>query len=419
MHKTLSPKKERWLLLTLAGIQFTHLLDFMIMMPLGPQFTHIFGLTDAQFGFLVSAYTFSAGFSALAASTYLDRFDRKKLLLTLYALFALATLSCGLAPTYAALMAARILAGLFGGVLSALSQTIVGDVVPFERRGRAMGIVMSSFSASTVAGVPLGLFLATHFGWHMPFFAIAGMSVLLGLFAWKTMPALNAHLKLGQRVSAWQNIAHVLAEPNHQKAFLFSALLMFTGFTVIPFITIYMQSNVGLLTEQVPYLYLCGGAATLFTARFFGRMTDRRGKVQTFSFLATFVLVPLFAITLLPPVPLWLALVVTTAFFILMSGRMIPGMAIVTSAAQPALLGTFMALNSCVQSMAMGTAAFLGGTLIQRDAHGLVQNYWAAALCGAVASLLAIGVARHLTLYGAPLATRQDLEKTTDRPPHL
>jgi Arabinose efflux permease len=144
-HPTLSPRRELWLLLTIAGIQFTHILDFMIMMPLGPQFTRLFGISDAQFGLLVSAYTLSAGVSGLAAATYVDRFDRKRLLLTLYVLFALATLACGLAPGYGFLMAARIAAGMFGGVLSALSQTIVADVVPFERRGRAMGIVMSSF----------------------------------------------------------------------------------------------------------------------------------------------------------------------------------------------------------------------------------------------------------------------------------
>ena len=165
-HPPLPPRRERWLLLTIAGIQFTHILDFMIMMPLGPQFTRLFGISDAQFGLLVSAYTLAAGVSGLAAATYVDRFDRKRLLLTLYGLFALATLACGLAPGYGFLMAARVAAGLFGGVLSALAQTIVADVVPFERRGRAMGIVMSSFSVSTVAGVPLGLLMSNHWGWH-------------------------------------------------------------------------------------------------------------------------------------------------------------------------------------------------------------------------------------------------------------
>jgi predicted MFS family arabinose efflux permease len=169
MTPHLTPRRERWMLLTLAGIQFTHILDFMIMMPLGPQLTALFGIGDAQFGLLVSAYTLSAGLSGLMAATYIDRFSRKNLLLTLYVLFGVATLACGLAPDYGGLLLARIAAGLFGGVLSALTQTIVADVIPFERRGRAMSVVMTSFSVSTVAGVPAGLLLAAFFDWHVPF----------------------------------------------------------------------------------------------------------------------------------------------------------------------------------------------------------------------------------------------------------
>jgi predicted MFS family arabinose efflux permease len=174
----LTPRRELWLLITLAGIQFTNILDFMIMMPLGPALTQLFAISDAQFGMLVSAYTLAGALSGLAASTYVDRFDRKRLLLVLYGLFALSTLACGLATSYVTLMVARISAGIFGGVLSALGQTIVGDAIPYERRGRAMGVVMTSFSVSTVAGVPLGLFLAAHFGWHVPFFGIAAMCLL-------------------------------------------------------------------------------------------------------------------------------------------------------------------------------------------------------------------------------------------------
>ena len=174
----MTPRRELWLLLTLAGIQFSHVLDFMILMPLGPQLNVIFGINDAQFGLLVSAYTLAAGASGLMASLYIDRFGRKRLLLALYVLFAGATLACGLAPGYGFLLGARIAAGLFGGVLAALVQTIVGDIIPFERRGRAMGVVMTSFSVSTVAGVPLGLFLAAQLGWHAPFFLIAGPCVI-------------------------------------------------------------------------------------------------------------------------------------------------------------------------------------------------------------------------------------------------
>ncbi len=400
----MTPRREFWLLLTLAGIQFTHILDFMIMMPLGPQFTQIFTITDAQFGLLVSAYTLAAGASGLLAATYLDKFDRKKLLLALYVMFGLATLACGLAPTYYSLMVARVFAGIFGGVLSALSQTIVADVIPFERRGRAMGIVMTSFSLSTVAGVPLGLFLAAHFSWHAPFFGIAALVGLLAAGAFVTLPPLSDHLKMTNRPSAWSGIKQVLVDTNHLKAFAFSGLLMFAGFTVIPFITIYLQANVGWRTDQVPYVYLCGGVVTLFTARLIGVMTDKKGKVVMFRLMAVLVIIPMVASTLTEGWPMWAVLLISTAFFACMSGRMIPGMAIITSAANPQLRGTFMALNSAVQSAAMGVAAFIGGLIISRDAQNLVQNYWVAALLGAASSVAAIFLVTKLKLYQSPKA---------------
>lgn len=397
---SLTPRRELLLLLAIAGIQFTHILDFMIMMPLGPQFTRLFGISDAQFGLLVSAYTLSAGVSGLAAATYVDRFDRKRLLLVLYTLFGLATLACGLAPGYGFLMVARVAAGVFGGVLAALSQTIVADVVPFERRGRAMGIVMSSFSVATVAGVPVGLFLATHLGWQAPFIGIALLCAVLGLVAALTLPRLSQHLHAG-RPPLWRGIGQVLVDRNHLRAFGFSALLMSAGFTVIPFITLYMQANVGLTDAQIPYIYLCGGLATLVSARLVGRLADRLGKVRVFSWLALAVTVPLMATTLLPPVPLWMVLLVSTALFVCMGGRMIPGMALITAAASPAQRGTFMVLNASVQSAAMGVASFVGGQIISRDAAGHLQHYWVAGLLGVLASLAAMRMARRLRLHGA------------------
>ena len=398
----LTPRRERWLLLTLAGIQFTHILDFMIMMPLGPQFTALFGISNAQFGLLVSAYTLSAGFSGLMAATYIDRFGRKQLLLSMYSLFGLATLACAFAPDYVWLMVARVAAGLFGGVLSALSQTIVADVIPFERRGRAMSVVMTSFSVSTVAGVPLGLFLAAHFNWHAPFVGIAALVGLLALGAWQTLPRLDAHLYHPERVSVWRGIGQVLAEPNHLKAFAVSGLMMFAAFSVIPYITIYLQSNAGMQAAEVPWIYLCGGLATLLSARYFGRLTDRVGKVQMFQRLALAVTVPLMATTLSQGLPLWGLLAISTLFFTVMSGRMIPGMAMISSAVEPRLRGTFMTLNSAVQSASMGLAALVAGLIIGRDAQGQLTLYWVAGLLGVVASLLSVWLAGHLRLHGAP-----------------
>ncbi len=405
----LAPRREFWLLVTLAGIQFTHILDFMIMMPLGPQFRQIFGISDAQFGLLVSSYTFSAGVSGLLAAFYVDRFGRKKLLLILYTLFASATLGCALAPTYETLMAARVAAGLFGGVLSALSQTIVGDVIPEERRGRAMGIVMSSFSISTVAGVPLGLFLAAHFNWHMPFFAIAALSAVLVIFAWQTLPPMRDHLKLARKVSPLANLINTLQNRDHQKALLFSFLMMFVGFVVIPYITLYTTSNGKLTPQQVPYIYLCGGIATLLSARWIGRATDTRGKLPMFRTLALLTMIPVVGMTLSAPLGVYGIIGICVLFFVFMSGRMIPGMAIVTSACNPPQRGTFMALNSAAQSLGMSVAAFLGGLIISRDAQGLVLHYWGNALVGVAASLVTWWLVGKLRLeWPAPGAAAAD-----------
>ena len=405
-------QRELWLLLTLAGIQFTHILDFMIMMPLGPQFTELFGITDAQFGLLVSAYTLAAGASGLAASAYIDRFGRKRLLLTLYSLFALATLACALAPTYGSLMVARIAAGAFGGVLSALSQTIVGDVIPFERRGRAMGIVMTAFSAASVAGVPAGLFLAERFGWHAPFFAIAALSAVFAIFAAVTLPVLTDHLKGSQRSSALQRIGAVLADRNHLKAFVFSALLMFAWFPTVPYLAMHLQFTVGFRADQLPYVYLFGGVATIGTARLWGVLSDSWGKVSTLRLLVICSIPVTFAVTLLPSgTALWIVFVTTTLLIIVMSGRMIPGMAIVTSAAHPELRGTFMSLNSAVQSAGMGVAAFVGGSLISRNLQGQLQNYWMTAVVGSIASLLAIWLVGRLNLRNAAQKSRIEANK--------
>ncbi len=402
--KLMTSKRENWLLFTLAGIQFSHILDFMIMMPLGPQFTRIFGINDAQFGLLVSAYTLAGGVSGLVASTFIERFGRKRMLLTLYTFFGLSALACALAPGYATLMLARVLAGVFGGVLSSLSQTIVGDVIPFEKRGRAMGIVMSSFSLASVAGVPVGLWLAEHFGWHAPFFGIASLCLVLATFAALTMPPLDDHVGQQTGTSALGRIKAVLAESNHRRAFAFSASMMLAGFTIIPYLAINLQYGIGLRSDQLPYVYLFGGVASLILARWFGRMTDRWGKVKSFRLMATVVVLPMFAVTLLPfGTPLWVAIAVSTLFMMCMSGRMIPGMAIITSAANPALRGTFMTLNASVQSAAMGCAALLGGHLIGRTANGQVQDFWQAAAVGAGFSLLTVWLAGKLDLHTSPV----------------
>lgn len=405
MHTELKPGRELALLLTLAGIQFTHVVDFMIMMPLGPQLTVLFWISDAEFGLLVSAYSLAVGLSGLLAASFVDRFERKRLLLTVYGLFTLTTLGCALAPTFGMLMLARIAAGMFGGNLSALTQTVIGDVIPFARRGRATGLVMTSFSMATVMGVPSGLFLANHAGWHSSFIAMSVVCAAVGTLAMLSLPRLVRHVAQARGQNMLFAIRGVLADANHRRALAMSCAMMFAAFTVVPYITLYMQANRVLLATEIPFIYLSGGVVTLLTARWIGGLTDRLGKRTMFQRMLLLSMLPLTVTTLLQPVPLAPALLVSSSLFFCMNARMIPGMALLTSAALPQFWGTFMSLNGAVQSVSMGLATWVGGLLIQRNAQGQVTHYWLCAAVAVAASLLAYVLSQRVKMHtaeGAP-----------------
>ena len=399
MQLSLAPQHEKYLLLTLAGIQFSHVLDFMIMMPLGPILMGEFGINTHEFGLLVASYSFSAALSGLFAATFVDRFERKRLLLGMFALFGLATLACGLAPGYATLLAARGLAGAFGGVMGALVQTMVGDVIPFERRARAGGVVSAAFSLSTVAGVPLSLWLAVYFQWRAPFIFIAVLVALFILIGVRVLPELRQHISMEKQEHPFIAMFAVLRDANHLRALLFSALIIFSGFTVIPYITIYAVSNVGIAQQDIPYVYLLGGAATLITARRIGHWADLRGKVKIYRMVAIAALLPLLVVTHIGAVPLWLWLICTTLFFVLVSGRMIPAMAIITSAAQPRLRGTFMSLNATTQAFAMGLATTLAGFIITKDVGGKIVDYATVGYVAMAANVLAAWFVARITMH--------------------
>lgn len=409
-HNPLSGKpdakaSERYLLLTLAGIQFSHVIDFMIMMPLGPILIAELGITTHEFGLLVAAYSFSAALSGLLTAIFVDRFERKRMLLTMFALFGVATLACALAPGYATLLAARGLAGAFGGVMGAMTHTIIGDVIPFERRARAGGLVSAAFSVSTVAGVPMSLWLANHFGWRSPFVFIVALVALFIAVGLRVLPELRQHIDpstgsgQAKQRHPFTPMFDVLRDANHLRALLFSALIIFSGFTVIPYITVYAVHNVGIAQHDIPYIYLLGGTATLFTARLIGYWADLRGKVRVYRLVAFAALLPLLVVTHIGTATLWVWLICTTAFFVLVSGRMIPAMAIITSSAQPKLRGTFMSLNATMQSLAMGLATTLAGFIISQDANGHIADYGTVGYVAVTANLLAIWFVSRIAMH--------------------
>lgn len=382
-------RNERFFLFSLAGIQFTHILDFMIMMPLGPEFIRELNINTHEFSLLLSSYTFAAAIAGVFATYFVDRFERRVLLLSLYACFIIATLVCGLAPDYHSLFIARAFAGAFGGILGSLVQTIVADSIPFERRGKALGTVMSAFSISTVAGVPLSLFLANNIpslGWRAPFIFIALISSLILYVGYRNIPKITGHLGQTHEGSRLSQIWNIFFAHQHLRAFVFMALIMLTGFSVIPYIALYLTANVGIDNSYISLIYLCGGIATLMSSRVIGHMADHYGKVKVFRVLAVISLIPLVVTTNLMPVPLWVVLINSTAFFVLVSGRMIPAMAIVSQVVEAKVRGTFMSLVGSVQMLASGLASVLAGMVVTISADGKMEHYnlvgYGAALCG-------------------------------------
>jgi len=405
MQPPLTAARERYLLFTLAGIQFTHILDFMVMIPLGPILIKAFGIGTHQFGFLVASYSFSAALSGLLATTFVDKFERKRLLLVAFLLFGLATLACGLAPGFATLLVARGLAGTFGGVMGAMVQTVAGDLIPFERRARASGTIMAAFSLSTIAGVPLSLWLANHFQWRAPFILITGLTILFIAIGLRTLPEMRHHISADKNTHPFVALFSVLRDANHLRALLFTALIMFSGFTVIPYLTIYAVGNVGISQHQIPFVYLAGGAATLISARLIGYWADLRGKIRIYRAVAIGAMLPLFLVTHSGIVPLWLWLVFTTTFIALVSGRMIPAMAIISSAAQPKLRGTFMSLNASMQQLASGIASVIAGFIISQNSAQQIVGYGAVGYVAMAANMLAILYASRIVLRDASSAS--------------
>jgi predicted MFS family arabinose efflux permease len=388
-------RSERAMLLILAGIQFCHVLDFMIMMPLGPFLIGALGISTQEFGLLVASYSFSAAAAGVLMAPVVDRFERKRFLLVIFLAFALATLLCAAAPNFSLLLIARGLAGVFGGMMGALVHTMVADAVPFERRAMATGYVATAFSVSSIAGVPLSLLLADALGWQAPFLLIALVSAGLIWFAYRALPDFRAHLDARREERAVRQMLRVAIEPNHLRAMVLSCLVILGGFTVIPYITLYAIANVGIAANEIPVIYFLGGAATLVTARLIGALADRRGKVRVFRIMALAACVPVLLVTNTGPVSLLVWLIITTLFFILVSGRMVPLLAIVGSAVTPQARGTFMSLNATVQSMAMGVASMLGGLFITQAPDGLISGYgWVGLVAAGFNVLAALWVGR-------------------------
>ncbi len=381
----LDRRRERLLLFVLTAIQFCHMCDFVLLMPLGPQLMRVMSLSPAQFGFLVSSYTWSAAIAGFFASLFVDRFDRKPVLLFCYAGFLVGTALCGMVDRYHWLLLARVVAGAFGGSLVSGVFAIVADVVPESRRGAATGRILSAFSMASVLGIPFGLWLAAHYRWSLPFLVLAALGAAVWVLAFWQLPPLRGHLDAARKRPFAGELRYVITHPNHVRAYLLTISIIGSGFLVIPFISPFLVNNVGVRESQLPYVYLTGGAVTFFTSRYLGVLTDRFGAGAVFLGVAFCSTIPLLLLTHLSPAPLAVVLPVTSLFFVLVSGRWVPAMTLITSASVPRVRGSFLSFNSSLQQVALGMATFLSGHILGQGPEGRLTHYrvagWLAVAC--------------------------------------
>jgi predicted MFS family arabinose efflux permease len=389
-------KKERLYVLILAAIQVAHILDFVIMMPLGPRFMRVFSISPVEFSTLVSAYTFSAGIVGFTAALYADHFDRKNFLLFNFAGFILGTFLCAVSTNFTFLLVARVIAGAFGGIVNAAVLSLVADLIPFSRRGSAMGVVMSSFSISSIAGIPLGLYVANTFDWHWTFYLICFLGVIFWVMSLMILPSTESATVKRSLKDNLINFRSILTQKDYLLSFSFTSVLAFGVFTVIPFISAYMVQNVGLTELQLPYIYLIGGICTIIMARIIGKLSDRLGSYRMFATIAGISIIPIYIMTNLPQVPLVWALVVSSMFTMFGSTRFIPAMTLVSAVVKPQDRGTFMSLENAARQMSAGVASQLAGLIIGSGAAGELTNYHVVGYICILGTVFAILLARVL-----------------------
>ncbi|HMA48096.1 MAG TPA: MFS transporter [Magnetospirillaceae bacterium] len=361
---------QRFVAGLMAFLQFAVILDFMIMSPLGALIMPALEITPRQFGLAVSAYAFSAGTAGFLTAGFADRFDRKRLLLFFYSGFIGGTLWCGLADSFPMLLAARIITGLFGGVIGSVLMAIITDLFAVTQRGRVMGVVQSAFAASQVLGLPAGLYLSNHWTWHAPFLAIAAVGVAGGLVIALRMKPVADHLALKQEHSALAHLVHTVAEPRFVLAFCTTAVLTTGGFMLMPFGSAFSVHNLGIELADLPTIYLVTGLCTIFFAPAIGRLTDRIGRAPVFlsgsALTATMVVI----YTHLGTTSLPVLIAVNVIMFLGIFSRMIPYQTLVSTLPEPVKRGSFNAVNAAVQQIGGGVASFVAAQLITAEPDG-------------------------------------------------
>jgi predicted MFS family arabinose efflux permease len=360
----------------LALTQFTVVLDFMVMSPLGDMLMKSMNLTTTQFGFAVSGYAFSAGISGLLTAGFADSFDRKKLLLFFYIGFIIGTLLCSLATSYPLILAARIVTGLFGGVIGSISSAIVADLFPLEKRGRVMGFMQMGFGASQVLGIPISLYLANAWGWQAPFLMIVVLSSIVWLVVLFKMQPITKHLGEQKERNAFQHLLHTVAQRHYRIGFLATAFLSLGGFMMMPWGSAFSINNLHITVTQLPLLFMISGVSSLVVMPLIGKLSDKMDKFTIFTIASLWMAVMVIIYTNLTPVPFWIVMLMNISFMAGMMSRMIPAMALTSALPKLQDRGAFMSINASLQQIAGGVAAAVGGLIVmQKTKTSPLEHY--------------------------------------------
>tara|TARA_R110000796_G_scaffold74374_1_gene167131 strand:- start:88567 stop:89841 length:1275 start_codon:yes stop_codon:yes gene_type:complete len=366
---------QKLIIAILAFSQFTVILDFMVLSPLSAILLDELSITTQQFGMVVSAYAFSAGAAGLLAAGFADRFDRKKLLLFFYSGFILGTLFCGLAPNYHFLLIARIITGIFGGVIGSIVYAIITDLFVLEKRGRVMGFVQMAFAASQILGIPIGLYLANHLGWHSPFLLIVGLSLVVGIIIMIYMKPVNEHLKLQTKQNAFVHMAKTLSNKRYLRGFSATTLLATGGFMLMPFGAAFAVNNLGISIDMLPMVYLVTGIFTMVSGPLSGKLSDKYGKFRMFTIGSLLAAGLILLYTNLDVTPLWMVIAINVILFLGITLRMISSQALLTAIPEPKDRGAFMGINSSVMQISGGFAAALAGVIVVQGEDGKLLRY--------------------------------------------
>ncbi len=375
----------------LAVTQFTVILDFMIMSPLGDFMMKSLSMSPAAFGVAVSAYAFSAGISGLLTAGFADRFDRKKLLLFFYIGFIVGTIFCGLAHSYTALVAARIFTGLFGGVIGSISLAIITDLFTLDQRGRVMGFVQMGFGASQVLGIPIGLYLADIWSWEAAFLLVAAIAIVIAVMLLIKLPSVTEHLKVQRDKSAFIHLWHTVRKKDYRIGFSATAMLSIGGFMMFPFGSAFAVNNIQITTAQLPILFFISGLSSLAILPVIGKLSDKISKMKIFSIAAVWMMLMVVVYTNLGPSPFWLVVVLNIMMMMGIMSRMIPATALVSAVPQLEDRGAFMSINASMQQIAGGVAAAIAGMIVvQEHKSAPLQHYDIVGYLVIVISILSI-----------------------------